>query len=335
MSIKQRILLEIFFFVVIYFAYQNEGFDIPREQILAYLLTYVILYAHGMMNRFFILPLLINQKKYLLFSVLTLATLLVFAKLSQMSEVHFVEKYQPNLLPYITLMGSIKQCLLSLFIMSTIEFVVQQAQRQKEQSDYRILQQQLESANLKAQLNPHFLFNSLNNAYGISLNEPARAPDYLMSLSQLMRYQVESTKSEFVSLAQEIEFIENYLKLEQERVGHRCTINYKCNISKELQSKLHIIPMVFICFAENAIKHGTSSIEQSFVNVEFSGNTQQVICIFENSIPQSKSTATSSGTGLHNVQKRLQMMYPKQHQLAIVEAQNTYKVSLCLNLNTL
>jgi two-component system, LytTR family, sensor kinase len=333
MSLKQRILLEIFFLVVIYFAYQNEGFDVSREELFTYVISFFILYVHGMINRFFILPFLTARKKYIQFFALSIAWMMVCAYAQYRVELNFVAKFNPDLVKYITILSSVKQCLLSLFVMSAMEFVVQQAQQEKYKTNNKLLLQQLESANLKAQLNPHFLFNSLNNAYGISLNEPARAPEYILSLAQLMRYQLESTKHEQVLLQQEIDFVKNYVALEKERIGKRCDIGFDCSISDAQQHALTIMPMVFMAFVENAVKHGTASIDKSFININLSGAGNTIDCVIENSVPQHKTQVQSTGTGLINIQKRLQLVYPEKHTLSVSNTSSTYKVSISITLS--
>ncbi|MFM2388310.1 MAG: hypothetical protein RL660_3067 [Bacteroidota bacterium] len=334
MSLKQRILLEIFFLVVIYFAYQSDSLDVPREELVVYIISFFILYVHGMVNRFFILPMLITHKKIFHFIILAAVWLTICAYLQFQIELNFVAKFRPELARYITLLSSAKQCLLSLFIMSAMEFVVQQAQQEKYKANNKLLLQQLESANLKAQLNPHFLFNSLNNAYGISLNEPARAPEYILSLAQLMRYQLESTKHEQVLLQQEIDFVKNYVALEKERIGKRCDINFECSVTIEQQNSLTIMPMVFMAFVENAVKHGTASIDKSFINIDLSGAGNTIDCVIENSVPQHKTKIESTGTGLANIQKRLQLVYPHKHTLSVSHTSTTYKVSISITLSS-
>jgi two-component system, LytTR family, sensor kinase len=331
MTRKNRILLEVFFFVFIFIAYQGEGFDVSRSQFLISFLIYIILYAHGMINRFFILKYLFPLKNYIKYVVLTSINLLIFGFILHQVEKIYAQQFDKSITLYLSFYASVTSCLLSLFIMSTVEFVVQYFQVEKEKSDYKLLINELENNSLKAQLNPHFLFNSLNNAYGISLAEPARMPEYIMQLSQLMRYQLESSKANYVTLIDELKFVENYLNIERERVGKRCSINYTNSIEEKIKISSKIAPLIFMAFIENAIKHGASGIEQSFIDINFTNNDYLIIFEIKNSIHKQNTSGTE--LGLKNVHQRLQIMYPKNHELEYYTNNNVYNVSLKINIS--
>jgi two-component system, LytTR family, sensor kinase len=326
MTRKNRILLEVFFFVFIFIAYQGEGFNISRSQLFISFIVYIILYAHGLINRFFILKFLFPLKKYLRYVVLTLINLFIFSVLLNNIENIYAQQFDKSIIPYLSFYTSVTSCLLSLFIMSTVEFVVQYFKIEKEKADYKLLINELENNSLKAQLNPHFLFNSLNNAYGISLSEPNRLPNYIMQLSQLMRYQLESSKSNTESIADEILFVENYLSIEKERIGQRCKITFTDTIDQHVKENGKIAPLIFMAFIENAIKHGASAIEPSFINIEFFNKDMLIYFKIINSIAKQDTTGTE--VGLKNVQQRLKIMYPNKHELLSSIIDNNYTVSL-------
>jgi two-component system, LytTR family, sensor kinase len=332
MTKKQRISLEILFFIVIFFAYQSEGFTINKFELIISLILYVFYYSHSLINRFALLPLVFKHKKYLQYAVATILLLFIFSVVIFKINVAYSIKYLPQFAPYITYYNTITSLMLSLFVMSSVEFVIQFITREKEKATYQLQIQQLENTNLKAQLNPHFLFNSLNNAYGISLSDPKRAPDYIMQLSQLMRYQLESVKHKKVMLKEEIKFIENYIAVENERIGKRCKVTFANTIDENTLYTQKVVPMIYSTFIENAIKHGAASIDAAEIRIKFS-NTNNNIC-FEiiNTKPSIKLNTSGTQLGMQNVSKRLELMYPKQYILKIKDEAKLYTVQLTLTL---
>ncbi len=331
MTKKNRLLFEIVFFIAIYFGYQSEGFQLPLNDVIAGLTLYILLYTHGLINRFFILPFLLPKKEWKKYLFFTICNLIVFSIITYKVNMVFILKYHPEQAEFFTLYNSFTSCVLSLFVMCSIEFVLQYYQREKEKADYTAIINQLENNNLKSQLNPHFLFNSLNNAYGISLAEPKRVPEYILQLSQLMRYQLESTKQEFVNLYDEIEFVKNYVAIEKERIGNRCTITFENNITTEAMKTYKVMPMLFNTFIENAIKHGASSMAASFINIYFGNQNNEIKFMVSNSIASNKMVGTQ--LGLKNAQQRLQILYLKMHELKITTAENIYTVNLQITLS--
>ncbi|MCS3870257.1 LytS/YehU family sensor histidine kinase [Chryseobacterium ginsenosidimutans] len=184
---------------------------------------------------------------------------------------------------------------------------------------------------LKAQLNPHFLFNTFNTLYGISLKYPEQTSDMIMHVSQLMRYQVESSSKEFVSIDDEVSFISSYIQLEKERVGYRCKITYTANLDSERQYK--IAPMLLISFVENAFKHGACTIEDCFVTIDIMIKDNKLLLNISNSIPAKKRDVVSTKIGLKNTQKRLEIIYPERHKLEIKPTKTVFNVNLEIDLN--
>jgi two-component system, LytTR family, sensor kinase len=334
MTKRNRILLEILFFIGIYLITSNLNTEQTKAEKILGLCVYLLLYAFGLFNRFAILPFLFPQKKYLKYFSITIVLVLAFSAILYKIDIYYAKTYNPTLIPFLTFYNSISNCMFSLLLMSSIEFVFQYFKQEQEKAKYNELIRQLENNNLKSQLNPHFLFNSLNNAYGISLSDPSRAPQYIMQLSQLMRYQLESTKNTYVKLKDEIEFIENYLAVESERIGERCTIIFDNKIEEFCQNKLQIIPMLFMTFIENAIKHGTASIDGSYITIIMKNTAEQIQFNIENSIPKKTIPVVGTGTGLVNAKQRLDAMYINNYTLDIVNEHYKYIVNLKITLKT-
>lgn len=201
---------------------------------------------------------------------------------------------------------------------------------QRENDEKEKLQKEMELKYLKAQVNPHFLFNSLNSIYALSRQQSLETPDLVMQLSELMRYQLESSKNDSVLLKEELEFIENYLLLEEKRLSARCTVEFL--IEGDLLG-LRIAPMLLIPFVENAIKHGAQSTnDQSTIDISATIKNSTLHFCVVNSKPLLVATAKRKGLGLENVSRRLKLLYPNSHVLEIEDSQKKYQVNLAIDL---
>ncbi len=193
----------------------------------------------------------------------------------------------------------------------------------------KLLYNQAQLNSLREQLNPHFLFNTFNTLYGISLQYPERTPELIMHVSQLMRYQLESNERQCVPLEDEINFINSYIQLEKERVGYRCDIAFTTDIDNERAYK--IPPMLLISFIENAFKHGTCSIEKCFVTVNITVKDGSFDMQVRNSVPEKKNEVVSTKIGIRNTTERLRLQYGHNYVLNITD-DRVFTVNLQLQL---
>ncbi|MEM9672304.1 MAG: sensor histidine kinase [Cyclobacteriaceae bacterium] len=214
---------------------------------------------------------------------------------------------------------------MSLFLIRKFAF------HQQREFELLLRQNEMEMQLLRSQMNPHFLFNALNSIYSYALEGSERAADLIIELSQLTRYQLESSRKGMLPLADEIEFLHNFLSLEETRYGQRCTIDFQINGDDD---GYLVPPMLLIPFVENAFKHGVATTnERSFVNVRIDIAQGRLQMIVINSIPKKATrTVSSTWTGLANTRKRLQLVYPGKHYLDIVRQPDTYQVTLFVNL---
>lgn len=205
-------------------------------------------------------------------------------------------------------------------------------QNQKQELRNETLQSELKF--LKSQINPHFLFNTLNSLYALTLKKSDLAPEIVLRLSEMMRYMLYECNEKQVPLEKEVNYLMNYLELEKLRHGAKLDVNLKVAGSMNYQK---IAPLMFIPFVENSFKHGVSHhIAKGFVNINISADDQLLDMTIENSkTPTMPSTSLkkSGGIGLANIKRRLELLYPDQYQLNISEQPNTYSVNLKINLN--
>lgn len=182
---------------------------------------------------------------------------------------------------------------------------------------------------LKAQVHPHFLFNTLNNIYSFSLENSPKTPDMLLKLSSLLGYMLNECKVTAVLLEKEIEIMKNFIDLERERYGN--TIEIIWNVEGELENKT-ISPLLLLPFLENAFKHGVSEqIEKPWLKVNISIKGDLLHCKISNSKNEFKPHS-GNGIGIENVKKRLAFMYPDNHTLEMHDEKNFFAVSLMINL---
>ncbi|MCO4293559.1 histidine kinase [Solitalea sp. MAHUQ-68] len=186
---------------------------------------------------------------------------------------------------------------------------------------------------LQSQLSPHFLFNTLNNVYGLSITNHEKVPALLLKLSELLRYTVYDAKELFVQLAHEVEYLKNYIDFEKIRLGNR--LNLKLNFDGIRHESFEIPPMLLIIFVENAFKHSRETRgEQIMIDIALSNTEDEVVFSIKNScfkmatdaLPQEKH----SGFGLESARKRLNLLYENRYTLTIKESENEYTVNLKL-----
>ncbi len=191
---------------------------------------------------------------------------------------------------------------------------------------------QLELRSLKAQVHPHFLFNTLNNLYSLTLKNSERAGEMVLKLSDIMRYVLYEANEDQVALEKEISFIRNYIELQRIRYNERYKIEF--NVTGDV-NYFQVAPLLFIDFVENSFKHGLDKrFTDGFVSVEFTITKNTLLFQVTNSSGQSDeaSMKENSGIGLQNVRRRLELIYPEKYELDISGNADIYKVNLTLQL---
>jgi len=183
---------------------------------------------------------------------------------------------------------------------------------------------------LKNQLNPHFLFNTLNNLYALTLKKSDDAPKVIQKLSEILDYILYRCNDDYVSLDKEIELIENYLSLEKIRYTDRVKISF----SKNVTGQEKVAPLLLLTFVENAFKHGVANeINQALININISKKREQLIFSVENSKPiTTEPIVEKESIGLQNIKKQLELLYPKAYDLIIENTSNSFSANLKLDL---
>lgn len=302
------------------------------QDILPAILYFFILYFHAQCNRFFLLPILFRQHRAILYLILTVLLAFLFSVflfeviapwISQYSSLYKFSHQRSYSYQFASVIGT------SICVLGPTTLLKFYSEN-KRQTNEALLYNQMQLNSLRSQLNPHFLFNTFNTLYGISLEYPERTPDLIMKVSQLMRYQLENNSKECVTIEEELEFINSYIQLEKERVGYRCEIAYNSKIDNENAYK--ISPMLLIAFVENAFKHGSCTIENCYVHINIKVKNGNLHLNITNSIPDKKNNVVSTKIGLKNTRERLELIYGKDYTLDIRETEKTFLVDLTIKL---
>ena len=166
--------------------------------------------------------------------------------------------------------------------------------------------------NLRSQINPHFLLNTLNNIYALTAINQERAQDAIQQLSKMLRHMLYDNQESSVALSDELQFLENYISLMKIRLTANVDVTFTHNVDVP---GVRIAPLIFISLVENAFKHGISPTEQSFVHIEINATDHDINCRIENSNhPKSNQDRSGHGIGLNQVQRRLDLAYPHHYK---------------------
>jgi len=298
---------------------------LPQHMFLSYSIGYIVL------------PRLIFKGQYWLGFISVIGLILLAAMLSPFSLVYLVEPFREwigapskSRTVFYSFMGGLRGSLTVSGFFVAIKLVkhwyLKSSENQRLERDN--LRAELEL--LKNQLHPHFMFNTLNSIYSMALHSSQHTADAILKLSNLMRYMIAECNKPAVSLEQEIHIIKTYIELEKGRLGDR--LDHSMNVQGEMSGHT-IAPLLLLPFVENSFKHGAYAVaDQAWMSLDIALKEGQFVFKLING----KNNSTNhppSGIGLVNVKKRLTLLYPQAHDLRISEDDETYVVTLTLNLN--
>lgn len=290
-------------------------------------------------------PGLLFQKKYVLFVGFSLFVILLFSWLS--SQLNTPPDLRPEGLPGPPLgrpqppLRPIPSRLFIHLLVLTITYILATVietflfAQQKEQEIIRNRNEKLQTELqfLKFQINPHFLFNALNNIYALTGIDPEKTREGISNLSDMLRYVLYDCEQEKVPIGREVAYIENYIELFSMKSSRKFPITMEVALDND---GLLIEPMLLIPFMENALKHG--NIEKAtgaFLKINLRATKSELTFVVSNSFTrQPKEKDAVGGIGIENVRRRLELLYPGRHDLRIHENSNTFSVMLNLNLES-
>lgn len=296
-----------------------------------------ILAAGIYLNFYVLIPKLFRQKKYFLYAIFTLATLLLMPYLSILTLNYY---YNFRRLPqvatmFFSFMGYFIWFSEIAFLLSITTAIKVARQWLAKERYSRVLEKEKFNAEIslfKQQINPHFVFNALNSIYFAIPKSADLAQDIVMRLSEMLSHQLYDINKEWIPLSKEVEYLKNYIEIERIRQGK--SLNLDCQIP-EFVPHLQITPILLLPFVENAFKYApTFNPSDYWVKIQIAVEGNQLIFQTENPFIADHQTTKhqKGGIGIANVKKRLEMVYPKKHKLSITQHDQIWKVDLVLEL---
>jgi len=286
---------------------------------------------------YILIPKFFYKKKYIIFFASVIGLIALFGVVEEgiVEKILTPDSRGKNDVTWQSIYWFFGEVLIPLLTFVTIKFVFDNFEHQQKLE--RIEQDRLinELKLLKSQIQPHILFNSLNNLYHFALNQSNEVPGLILKLSNVLRYVLYEAGDEKVSLSKELSFIKDYVDLQKIQYEGRGKI--QCNIKNEDNDKhTKIAPFLLIPFIENSFKHSFGTkVKNVFVEIEILIDQQRLNLFTKNNFEKNNSqdeTLTQGGIGLSNVKKRLNLLYPDQHSINIIENQNVYHTHLEIEL---
>ena len=280
----------------------------------------------GYVNNLLLMPLFFDKRRYLLYSVCALILIALISYTSTLITTILSPNYPQSFLG--TLYDGIDYALFVIAFGSghLIRSYIRQSKQISQLEEDKL---KTEIDFLKSQINPHMLFNTLNTIYSHSLSNSRKTPEMILKLSDIMRYMLYETDEEQVTLAKELEYIEDYVSMQQLRIGSRGKVNLNVDGDPD---ELTIAPMLLISFIENSFKHSMDSMSSEIeIQIEFKIDQGKLELSVKNNYEKNEGLSTG-GIGNRNVKKRLELLYPDRHDLSIEKDEQNYLVKLELIL---
>jgi len=336
------ILHSIFWIVILMFIIAGNFFDTTKHTNNDYFISYIV---YGIINvstfyinYIFLIPELIKKRKKYFLYVLAFMLLIAVAVVCKTT---IAVLYPEDVLTMITAKGKkIETPVHSFVIMVTflsgfflissciIKFTIDWFSSERIQRNLESERREMELQFLKSQLNPHFLFNSLNNIYSLAYQKSEKTADAIMKLSEIMRYMIYESNTPTVALSKEVDYLTNYIELQKIRFKDGAFIELTLNGEIDDQK---IVPLMLISFVENAFKHGVVNDPAEPVKINIIANQK----ILHFSVINKKSTLNKDaqgGVGLTNVERRLQLVYPDRYKLNVVNSATHYTCELMIDI---
>ena len=340
--VKKSIVLHILFWVLLMLSfaisewnYRNTFFDAMVFELLYLPIRMLVVYV----NWFILIPKLLYQNKnyqYVIFLLLLLTISAIFQRAFVLYYGYpkffpeWVEN-QPirvfiftNIVQLILIIGTSVAITMGWKLFSDLKQKQEQAKMlEKEKTDSELKY-------LKSQINPHFLFNTLNTIYGLSLENSAKTPNLILKLSDFLSFSLYESNQKMIPLEKEIALMNDFIALEANRFEDR--VKVKIEIQGNVLKSVFIPPLILVPFVENAFKHSLKNeTEIATINIYLSANEDKVIFKVENSKPiESVSDNKKNGLGLINIQKRLDIVYGDKYKLNIFEDSSKYTIDLLI-----
>lgn len=286
------------------------------------------------LTNYLFIPKLLYQKKYFLFVFLFLLAVGTVGALKIIVNVDLLVPYFGGAAIFSDIKERVYDNIIPLLLLTStgaaIKLVVDYIQTQRRLLEISREKAETELKFLKSQINPHFLFNSLNSIYFLIDRQNMEARQTLLQFSDLLRYQLYECNADTIEIEKEVAYLKDYIRLQQLRKDH----SYDVRVDAEPLQGFRLVPLLLVPFVENAFKHISHHNDGgNFVHIELLRKGDVFYFRSENSIdPSQKNTESRSGIGLANVQRRLDLLYPGKHHLIMDQVNGNFKVELQLTL---
>jgi len=202
------------------------------------------------------------------------------------------------------------------FVSISVTLLLEKERGKNERAEFEREKKEMELFALKNQIDSHFLFNTLNNIYGLALKKSDLAPRGILLLSEILSFVIYETKNDYYPLSKEIQLINNYIELEKMRYTDGFSIDFESN---DISEDSFITPLILFTFLENSFKHGISkTMHNPWVRIRLKSTVSEVFFEIENSVPENSENTDQDGNkgiGLENIRRRLALLYPQMHSL--------------------
>ena len=221
--------------------------------------------------------------------------------------------------------------ILSIAVSTSIKVTGKWYSNEKERKEMENQKLTAELSLLQSQINPHFFFNTLNSIYSLAIQKSTKTPEAIVKLSELMRYIIYESDKNLVPLKKELEYIRNYVELQRLRLMANVKVSYHI---EGIYSDIMIEPLLFLPFIENAFKHGIDYTKDCEIKIKFVITSDRLVFTVENPLVQQskKQLAESSGIGLANTKKRLQLLYGDKYELKVNQTDESFTIELALKI---
>ena len=325
--LTSRIALHIYFWAAVlgfftFASFAKDGSWNPNLKIAehVFLTTFLPVYAH-----FYLFEKFFYARRYLVYAVALLTIVLINGYFASL-----VLWEASSMGRGLSILSSCVTSLIFIAATTGLKLLRKDIRNRLQLQELKAKQLQTELHLLKSQINPHFLFNTLNNLFGLARKQDPGTADGIAHLSHLMRYMIYDGMVETIELDKEVEQIQRIIELQKLRFSSGDSIQIEFSTEGELMS-FRIPPMILIPFVENAFKHGIDLNASSFIRIRLSVLNRQMDFSVENSVHGApKEADTHSGIGLQNVKRQLEILYPGTHELDIQEGSETFRIHLII-----
>ncbi len=306
-----------------FFKFNSPTGSVSDNFIYRVLINNLLLIIIFYINAYYLFPVLFKKKNWVYYFVVLICVLAVAFLISKYVEADvFPSKKRwkksviPDLFGYMFIIGiSCSYCIIIDY------FRNQKVAKEKETESLKT-----ELSFLRSQVSPHFMFNVLNNLVALARKKSDKMEPALLQLSALLRYMLYEGHEHKIALKQEIAYLQGYIDLQKLRFGDDVEVLFKVNGNTE---SFDLEPMILIPFVENAFKHGMGTLEKPKIDISLTVLNKELIFEVENEVaPQTDTKDQSSGIGLNNTKRRLELLYKNTHQLGITNTSLKYKVQL-------